>query len=146
MIIDYKSVIAKHRNLFPRVVGFGIILQAVLVIGFYFLDGGVGWWALIYAAVSLGVAYLILVTFPEFFMVEGGRVFVRQFRKKKEIDPGKVPGITAFKVVNVFGKQFYGHRFKSEDEYFEVIYLGEEKPEIIRNLTTAQNKLGEEEE
>jgi hypothetical protein len=134
MIIDYKFVIAQNRNLVPRVLGYCVISQAVLVVGFFFLDGSVGWWAIPYAAVSAAIAYIILVTFPEFFMVEGDRVFIRQFWKKREIEPENIPEIVSFKVVKVGSKQVYGHRFKSSDEYFEVIYLGEDDPEIIGAL------------
>ncbi|MCP4228643.1 MAG: hypothetical protein GY771_00655 [bacterium] len=136
MIIDYKFVVAINRNLFPRVLGYCVVLQAALVIGFFFMDGSVGWWTIPYAAVSGAVAYIILVTFPEFFMVEGGRVFIRQFWKKREIEPENVPEVVTFKVVRIGGKQVYGHRFKSSDEYFEVIYLGGEKSSIIDELRT----------
>lgn len=134
MIIDYKFVVAMNRNLGPRILGYCVVAQAALVIGFFFLDGSVGWWAIPYAAVSGAVAYIILITFPEFFMVEGNRVFIRQFWKKREIEPDSIPEIVRFKVVKVGSKQIYGHRFKSTEENFEVIYLGEEEPGIVEIL------------
>ena len=133
-----------NRNLVPRILGYCVAAQAVLVIGFFFLDGSVGWWTIPYAAVSGAIASIILVTFPEFFMVEGSRVFIRQFWKKREIEPEKVPEIVVFKVVKIGMKQVYGHRFKSSDENFEVIYLGEEEPEIIRSLTSASDETRDE--
>jgi len=145
MIIDYKFVIAINRNPVPRILGYFSVLQAVLVIGLFFLDGSAGWWTIPYAAVSGTIAYIILVTFPEFFMVEGGRVFIRQFWKKREIEPEKVPEIVVFKVIKIGAKQVYGHRFKSSDEYFEVIYLGEKEPEIIRSLAGGLDEAAEEE-
>ena len=73
-------------------------------------------------------------------MVEGNRVFIRQFWKPREIEPENVPEIVRFKVVKVGSKQIYGHRFKSTEENFEVIYLGEEEPEIIAALSVGKEE------